>query len=596
MATNLFDSSNQQISQAWNLDEEKIKSFIKHWKSTWKTKEQIKSAYKKWVSQWVFNLKEKSINDLSLLEEWKQRLSNLWWKIQWRSENVLERLSEPLSENPFMADTQRLWRWVWAAWQVVWWALDIAWEWIAFLTPDVVKDTLWWLAKDTWNSLPKFIQNTAVNAIKSWWEAYSSFKEAYPEIAFDLEWAWNIWSVLIWWPATKTSLKAWERWWELLWKWLDTITPWQPTANRLAGSAFWINSQWANRIDTIKQLKGSNKTAVEELWETINKYDLSWDDVKVRNKAVEIKTDLLDQKKDALINSWLNIEKTPIFRNVSEMLDDMFKTKKWQTELDFWDAKTAKRYREILNSSDNAMNISDVDDIRMFLNKYLFSLKENEMKSVNEKIAKEFSEEFTKNAERIIPDIRDINTDIQMLSFIDDAAHQKHLLQWIKSWEAQEAILDWRIAFVSPWYAWFLTAAKWLTSDAAKKTGAKLIRKKPEWPKDIKVNQVENKKQSPKLKKKFIETPKNYTKETNADIKPSIKSKPLVKSFKDIKFKQAQNSWLSANKAQAREQIRDLQNQIKNEKNPAKLKQLKNKLTVYVAWFEQWFKEKIKLN
>lgn len=239
------------------------------------------------------------INDMSLLWEAGQRTVNLKDKMLQRWQNII--------------DIQKRWEWVplsfwqkigrniWVAWQFAWWIWDVIWEWIAYATPDFIKDSLKDAWKEIWGNLSEESKQKTVTAIKEWWESYKQFKQENPYLADTIEWSLNIWW-LYWMWKVKDVAKEWTE--QVIkqgakLKWFKTILPDEKTSYNI--------STKANRFNA-KDIEDFVKITWESPWEFAVKRWMTktWDD------AVEESTKnwqaSMKQADEALEQVWGNFK------------------------------------------------------------------------------------------------------------------------------------------------------------------------------------------------------------------------------------------------------------------------------------------------
>lgn len=286
-------------ANTWELDKAKIERFIQRWKELGKSRDEIKTAYDKALQQWLFNVgwqtQPKSINELSLIDELKQRWENLWTQISKRAENIESSFTRWRSDIAPVSATQNLWASIWVLWQIVGTAGDILWEWIAFATPDVVKNALteWW--KAVWEKTPDVIKETAINSIKAGWEVYRDFKQKNPFLADTLEGSLNVASILPSWKwgqlALKWAEKTWEvlsKWWQVALKWAEKVWEWVT-----ATTEYWTKLlTWLNR-ETQQAIKTNPK-----LFQAIKKWEITPEQI-----VWDLKTNIW-KRLDALSETW----------------------------------------------------------------------------------------------------------------------------------------------------------------------------------------------------------------------------------------------------------------------------------------------------
>lgn len=318
---NQDNESKQQLFQAlqdWVEPDELINYLQSNW-YTWQTQP------------------KQDINDMWLLEEWWQRLSNLWTKLWERAWRIWEDFTRERSKNPFIAWWQNLLAWIWSAWEIIWWIWDIAFEWLAYATPDIVKE--WLYATWRWikNITPETIKKWLVETWKTIWQEYKEFKKDSPFLARWVEWTWNIATALPivkWWKiAWKWVEKTWEalvKWWEkiadtsaTIWKTLET--KWQSFRNALS----WLDER------EITALKNTPKEEFEAMLEQGKK--AIWDDyaqtpyhewAKKANEAFKQLETILETNQKARVetlkNSW--IEKIETWKVREDIVKDIENT------------------------------------------------------------------------------------------------------------------------------------------------------------------------------------------------------------------------------------------------------------------------------
>lgn len=324
-------------ANAWELDQAKIERFIQRWKDLWKSRDEIKMAYDKALQQWLFNVwwqqptQPQDINDLSLWQELIQRGKNLWQDFTRRAWEVSQSFTRQTSDNPLISAAQPLGTALKTAWSVVWAWFDVLWEWIAFITPDVVKEWLSDAWKAIWDKTPEVVKQTAITAIKEGWEAYKDFKQNNPFLADALEWSWNIaWILPVWYGAKAT--------WKWVVKWAEKISD---TTNTLWKS---IEAKWENFRNAIawldeKEVMALKNTPREE-WEwIINQARLAKDNdylqtpynewAKKANDAFkQLEQNLETSQKarvETLKNSWIEkIETWKVRQDIVKDIEDTF--------------------------------------------------------------------------------------------------------------------------------------------------------------------------------------------------------------------------------------------------------------------------------
>lgn len=361
-------------TNAWELDEVKIEQFIKRWQELWKSREEIKVAYDKALNDWIFDVwytwqpqATQDINDMWLLQEWWQRLSNLWTKLWKRWESIWQSFNRPRSSNPLIWWVQNIWGAIWVAWELIWWLTDIWMEWLAYLTPDVVKEVtpailkqtaknfwqaispiklpqnitpdsfkemLSWQAKEVWENTPEVVKQTALTSIKAWPEVYAKFKKSNPFLADTLEWSLSIASVLpIWkgWKIVKEWVETWvKEVWEQLWK-------------QAGKKAIWLETKALE--ETRKIAEEIALPSIKELWKR-QKWEVFWEVVETW-KWLFKKQELVRSPKEALaieettrlINEWKlskwmsEIQKRTVVENEIEQLSKILDTNLRTTDI-----------------------------------------------------------------------------------------------------------------------------------------------------------------------------------------------------------------------------------------------------------------------
>lgn len=236
---------------------------------------------------------QQDINDMWLWQEAGQRISDLWSQLWQRISNVWESLNREKSSNPLVSSAQSFWTAMWAVWGVIWWAFDVINQWIGFVTPDIIKDWLSWWAKEMWGMLSPNIQEKTINAIKTWWEVYSQFKQENPYLAETIEWGLNIasiypiwyWSKVVkWWVedlAKQTIKQTVKQTWKLV-KWTKSFVkqiPWQIDnwAEKLAWKALWGSTGKKELFQAASpsyQTLGKDKNILN-IWKNLEKADVT---------------------------------------------------------------------------------------------------------------------------------------------------------------------------------------------------------------------------------------------------------------------------------------------------------------------------------
>lgn len=355
---NLFDFSN--IKKPSELMAQPTKQVVPTKQEIWPEDVKIfRDLLSKWIEperarDLILKSKQpKDINDLWLLEESRQRWQLAWESIKGRIWEVTESWQRPTTWNAAQRAIQPLWTALKTAWSAIWAWFDIAGQWIAFITPDIVKNKLSDTWKAIWDKTPEWVKQSAITAIQEWWEAYNQFKKTNPFLADALEWSWNIASLIPIWKWTQAWTKVLKQGWDKLvdtwkvvlqktWDKIDNtkqsikatkqqIESWL-TKEQIKG--FQSNPYQADefaklteRIDSPEWLSDIKDYKVERVWaitkELTDEIDkiraTKWETSKlykeVREQPVEIKVDtLINDFETTLRNNWMDIKDWDIVR------------------------------------------------------------------------------------------------------------------------------------------------------------------------------------------------------------------------------------------------------------------------------------------
>lgn len=303
------------------------------------------------------------INDMSLLWETGQRAVNLKEKMLQRWQNIVD-IAKRWEWIP-LSPLQKVWRNIWIVWQFAWWVWDVFAEWIAYITPDIVKNALTWAWKSTWNSLDEKTKKDTVSAIKQGWEVYKEFKQNNPYLAYTIEWSLNIaslppiakgtqlvWQWVKWW--TKQVLK----WWKILKEQSKKLIPNTETvADRLSTNINrmtkweinkfkeeiwvspwkflndrWLTDSWDDLVEKLsKNLKQSRQEADKGL------ESIQWT---FKTPKEKIATDIVDKK------TWKYLvkEQDPIETMLTDNLTNA--SSKWMAKDSLRAKELLERYKE----------------------------------------------------------------------------------------------------------------------------------------------------------------------------------------------------------------------------------------------------------
>lgn len=298
---------------------------------------------KKQQREWVQE-QPKDINDLWLMEESRQRWALAWQSIKGRIWEVTESWQRPTTWNAMQQAIQPLWTALKTAWSAIWAWFDIAGQWLAYITPDVVKDKLSDTWKAIWDKTPELVKQSAVTAIKEWWESYNQFKQANPFLADALEWSANIASLIPIWKWTQAWTKVLKQGWDKL---VDT---WKVVADKT--STLWksIEGKWENFRNAISWLDEREvmalKNTTRDEWEwIINQAKQAKDNdyiqtpynewAKKANEAFKTLENNLDvnqtKRIETLQNAWIkSIDTTKVRQDIVADIEKTFNIK-WAT-------------------------------------------------------------------------------------------------------------------------------------------------------------------------------------------------------------------------------------------------------------------------
>lgn len=473
------------------------------------------------------------INQMWLIDEAWQRLSNLWTKLWERAWKFWEAFTKERSQNPFVAWLQNLWAWIGAVWQIAWWIWDVAFEWLAYVTPDIVKETLTWWAKKAWENTPETIKQTAINAIKVWWEEYKQFKQNNPFLADTLEGSLNIASIAPIWKGGQIAWKWIEKTWEVLSEWGKVLSKWvgkiTPDLSKTASTV----STKANRFNAVDEEKFI-KTTWQTPWEFAVQRGMTdvWD--KAVEKATQNYLTSMKQADDAFENVWGNFKYTWKWNDPIKLSLDDLETRWIKTEADF-----TPRVQELKTKYETEwLTMPEINEVKREYSrnfKYWFEDRNSEALARSTNIQNKIREwQLNKADEMWVSNIREINKNTQAWKLYADALEKKLNRSWANN---AVSITDW-IA-LSGWnatnVALFLGKKLW-TSDKAKELLIKTLGKKT---KEAIISPDINKPQIKGLLPKWpIITPqpefKSWIKVTPAIIQPNIKTQKVLPPWKVV--------------------------------------------------------------
>jgi len=551
------------------------------------------------------------INDMTLWWELITRAVETWWQLKKRWENIFERLSQPTTWDAWMQLAQTTARTVWFTWDVIWWAFDVIWQWLAFLTPDIVKDKLSDYWKQTWDQLSPQIQETITWAIKTWWDTYKKLKQANPDLFYMIEWGLNIWTAWIW-----------TAWTKAVWTWVKSIS--QDIAKQ--------TPKLVNKLPDVSPIKWTKQAVTRNIPESIVSWDL-WFTPTERRKITNI---TWKSESQYILDKWLAWKwKEELAEYFAKQANDNYKwidTKlAWLNDIPQSSKVTTEALEDILNqltSSDKFKKAyaADIKAVEDMLARWKYTLLEKHRirqsfdrvnswmytaqwrpkswldNEIDVKIRQWISNELQEWALKQWVDVKAMNNELRAWIEMKDALlrrlsqEEKNNFLWLQDiwvW----AILSWWDPFTWLWLVASKKYLEWIAPSLSQKL-YNLNKTKNETSRMRRGNPITNTNKSSEL---------GLVTNTRSDLA----SKPLKKAEKPVKketkkpkplkpaskFTKAQKSWLSKNKSQAQKQINDLEKEIKTAKSKwltAKVKELTAKLKVFVDWFIEWFKTKPK--
>lgn len=211
-----------------NEEKDLLQQYLEDPKKDIESKKEVMRALKDGVEpeELIWHLNKIWYKGIQPTDQPKEEQPWLMTKLWQRATNIWEQFTRETSKNPITSSLQNLGASVWIAWNLIWWVGDIIWEWVSYITPDIVKDTLKWWAKKTWDNTPEVVKQTAISAIKTGWEEYKQFKQNNPFLADTLEWGLNIVSLAPIWKGGQLVKQWLEKTWEWLIKWWKLIKWW----------------------------------------------------------------------------------------------------------------------------------------------------------------------------------------------------------------------------------------------------------------------------------------------------------------------------------------------------------------------------------
>lgn len=371
-------------ANAWNQNV--IQMYLDDENEDYDNKVQIMEMLKNWEDEsfiessiindiWYTWPQPKDINDMWLMEEAWQRLSNLWTKLWERAWRIWEDFTRERSKNPFIAWWQNLLAWVWSAWEIILWVWDVLFEWLAYATPDIVKE--WLYATWRWikNITPEPIKKWLVETWKTIWEEYKEFKKESPFLARWVEWGWNIATALpIGW-GWKVAKEWVEKWAEAVVKWgkqvVDkTATIWKTLEQKwesFRNALSWLDER---EITALKNTPREEFEAILEYAKTSknneyiqNPYNKAWELwIETEKRIIKDIEDLQTQRMEAIQNSW--VDKIDTSKVREDIVWDIKKTfnVEWVDIVDWKPVYKVVEWRESL--LDEA-NLKDLDALKL---------------------------------------------------------------------------------------------------------------------------------------------------------------------------------------------------------------------------------------
>jgi len=436
------------------------------------------------------------INKLWLLDEAWQRMSNLWKKFENRAWETVRSWQRKHSDNPFISSAQSFWTALNTVWNVIWWAFDIGWEWIAYITPDIIKEGLSWAWKEIWGHLNDKSQDKVINAIKAWWEAYTNFKKENPFLADALEWAWNIANVVPIRKWTQIWAKAIVKWWEKASKWLKNIK----INNATKKITKWEDILFEAVNPTTRENKAVLKQRVQDLIPYIEKNPLknSLEDVKARIDTK--KSNAWKSMENYETNIWVKweVDTAPIIKQ----LESKYQEKIWTSFINPDEAKIAQQLIETLKGFWDKVTDANIIKIRrawdwiIDKNKWFMqSAEANSKWDIFADANKFFREEIKKSNPEYASYLQDYHK-TKTLSDVLEATIQRRVWQtkwWFIARNLQNIARVWWSAWWIPWYLATEALIQWSNMLASPwfklARGTKLIRK---WEKTLKSKNIKN--------------------------------------------------------------------------------------------------------